>query len=116
MMQLNPRTKSHIRVSPACVKTLRTLSAKPDESNFKPIRPFSWDVPIITDVAEVKPTVTGMDIKSTKTPVEVNDHTDYFYGHLYCTVHNVNNFKSRNLVKELITEMKYTHEKLDTSR
>lgn len=48
--------------------TLTVQSKKLDDSNFKPRRPFNWDTAIITDVAEVKPTVTGMEIKSINTP------------------------------------------------
>lgn len=44
------------------------VSRNLDDFNLIPRRPFSCVVPIITEVADVNPTVTGIDIKSTKTP------------------------------------------------
>jgi hypothetical protein len=45
------------------------VSKKPDDEIFNPSKLFNWDVIIITDVAEVKPTVTGIEIKSINTPI-----------------------------------------------
>lgn len=42
----------------------------PFDSNFNPSNPFSWETAIITEVADVKPTVTGIDMKSISTPVQ----------------------------------------------
>lgn len=53
------------------------VSKKPDEVNFRPSKPFNWDMAIITEVAEVKPTVTGIDIKSTNTPAKWKILNDY---------------------------------------
>lgn len=44
------------------------MSRNFDDFNFIPSRPFNCVVPIITDVADVNPTVTGIDMKSTRTP------------------------------------------------
>jgi hypothetical protein len=46
------------------------VSRKPLALKLSPSKPFSWEQAMITDVAEVKPTVTGIEIKSTNTPVE----------------------------------------------
>lgn len=48
--------------------TFSKQSKKLLDSNFNPRRLFSWDTAIITDVADVKPTVTGMEMKSINTP------------------------------------------------
>lgn len=48
--------------------TFTRQSKKVDDWNVKPRRPFNWDTAIITDVADVKPTVTGMEMKSINTP------------------------------------------------
>jgi hypothetical protein len=45
------------------------VSRKPFALNFSPSKPFNWEQAIITDVADVKPTVTGIEMKSTNTPV-----------------------------------------------
>lgn len=44
------------------------VSTNFEDFNLMPRRPLSCVVPIITDVAEVNPTVTGIEIKSTNTP------------------------------------------------
>lgn len=44
------------------------VSRNPPDLNCNPNRPLSWDTAIITEVADVKPTVTGTDMKSIKTP------------------------------------------------
>lgn len=69
-MMIQPKPK---RVSVALVlwmfwKTFVMVSTNPDDVNFKPSRLLICDVAIITDVAEVNPTVTGIDIKSISTP------------------------------------------------
>jgi hypothetical protein len=53
------------------------VSRKPFDLNLSPSRPFSWEQAMITDVAEVKPTVTGIEIKSTKTPAERRKEKSY---------------------------------------
>lgn len=68
MMQVNPRRVSQSLASPMCTTTLVSVSRKPDDENESPRRPFSCDTAMITEVAEVKPTVTGIEMKSIKTP------------------------------------------------
>lgn len=46
------------------------LSKKFFDVYFKPNNPFNCDAAIITDVADVNPTVTGIEIKSINTPVQ----------------------------------------------
>lgn len=46
------------------------MSRNREDFNFIPRRPFNWVVPIITDVADVNPTVTGIDMKSMRTPAK----------------------------------------------
>jgi hypothetical protein len=46
------------------------VSRKPFAANLSPSKPFNWEQAIMTDVADVKPTVTGIEIKSTNTPAE----------------------------------------------
>lgn len=41
---------------------------KPADLKLRPNNPFSCETAIITDVAEVNPTVTGTDMKSINTP------------------------------------------------
>lgn len=48
--------------------SLVIVSKNPLEDILRPKRLANWELPIITDVAEVKPTVTGIEIKSTRTP------------------------------------------------
>lgn len=67
-MQVNPRAQSLKRVLSRLATTLVMVSRNPEAVIFSPRRLFSCDVAIITDVAEVKPTVTGIDIKSIRTP------------------------------------------------
>lgn len=55
-------------VSPMFSKTFARVSRKPCDEIFRPNRPFSCEATIITDVADVKPTVTGMEMKSISTP------------------------------------------------
>lgn len=50
--------------------TFVKVSKVPCEEIFNPKRPFNWETTIIMDVAEVKPTVTGIEIKSISTPVK----------------------------------------------
>lgn len=45
---------------------------KPLDLNWSPSNPLSCETAIMTDVAEVNPTVTGTDIKSIRTPVLKN--------------------------------------------
>lgn len=71
-MQENPRIESFNLVSVMCKPIFLTVSIKPEEVNFNPKRPLICDTAMITDVAEVKPTVTGMDIKSIRTPGKKN--------------------------------------------
>lgn len=52
--------------------TFTAESKKLEDSNFKPRRPFNWDTAMITEVADVKPTVTGMEMKSISTPGKIN--------------------------------------------
>jgi hypothetical protein len=56
------------------------VSRKPFDLNLSPSRPFSWEQAMITDVADVKPTVTGMEMKSTKTP-EKGSEENRIYRH-----------------------------------
>lgn len=69
-MQVNPKVASHGLTSAIWLHTLFTVSRKPFALNLSPSKPFNWEQAIITDVADVKPTVTGTEIKSTNTPVE----------------------------------------------
>lgn len=69
-MMIQPKPK---KVSVALVlwmfwKTLVIVSTNPDDVNFSPSRLLICDVAIITDVADVNPTVTGIDMKSISTP------------------------------------------------
>lgn len=45
-----------------------TVFMKPEDVNLRPRSPFTWDAAMMTEVAEVKPTVTGIDMKSMSTP------------------------------------------------
>lgn len=49
-------------------KTLTKVSKNPAVDIWRPRRLLSWDTAMMTEVAEVKPIVTGMDMKSTRTP------------------------------------------------
>jgi hypothetical protein len=69
-IQVNPKVASHGRVSGMFFHTSCMVSRKPVALKLSPSKPFSWEQAMITDVAEVKPTVTGIEIKSTNTPVE----------------------------------------------
>lgn len=60
---------SHGFVFSILLMTLLIVSIKPDALNLSPSIPLSCDATIITDVADVKPTVTGIDIKSISTSV-----------------------------------------------
>jgi hypothetical protein len=68
-MQTAPSIKSGSLVWWMFLNTLVIVSKKPDDEIFNPSKLFNWDVIIITDVAEVKPTVTGIEIKSINTPI-----------------------------------------------
>lgn len=57
-------------VSPMFSNTFARVSRKPCDEIFRPNRPFSCDATIMTDVADVKPTVTGMEMKSMSTPTK----------------------------------------------
>lgn len=48
---------------------------KPLDLNWSPNNPLSCETAIMTDVAEVKPTVTGTDIKSIRTPVSIKKYS-----------------------------------------
>lgn len=77
MMQVNPKVASHGLVLGIWDHTLLIVSRKPFDLNLSPSRPFSWEQAMITDVAEVKPTVTGIEIKSTKTPAKRREEKSY---------------------------------------
>lgn len=70
-MQMKPRRVSANRVSWMLVQTLEMVSMKPLGLILSPRRLLIWEAAIITDVAEVKPTVTGMEMKSMRTPKRV---------------------------------------------
>lgn len=53
------------------------VSKNPEDLNCNPSNPFSCDTAIMTEVADVKPTVTGTDMKSIKTPE--NPLVDYIF-------------------------------------
>lgn len=59
--------------------TFFTVSINPLDLNCKPKSPLNCETAMITEVAEVKPTVTGTDMKSIRTPVlkivKKNKHT-----------------------------------------
>lgn len=65
-----PRSVSLSLNLPIFWYTFSRQSKKFDDSNFNPSRPFNWDTAMITDVADVKPTVTGIEIKSINTPAK----------------------------------------------
>lgn len=44
------------------------VSKNPEAVIFSPSKLFNCDVAIMTEVADVNPTVTGMDMKSIRTP------------------------------------------------
>lgn len=44
------------------------VSINPEADIFSPNKLFSCDVAMMTEVAEVKPTVTGIDMKSIRRP------------------------------------------------
>lgn len=71
-MQIRPSRLSATLASGRCRQTWRTVSRNPEDSNLRPSNPLSWDVAIITDVADVNPTVTGTEMKSISTPVQEN--------------------------------------------
>lgn len=51
--------------------TFTRQSKNVDDWKLKPRRPFNCDTAIITDVADVKPTVTGIEMKSINTPEKI---------------------------------------------
>jgi hypothetical protein len=51
--------------------TCLKVSTKPVGEIRSPRRPLSCEATIMTDVAEVKPTVTGIEMKSTSTPFKL---------------------------------------------
>lgn len=51
-----------------CWETSDMVSKNADALILRPRRLFSCVVPIITEVAEVNPTVTGIEMKSIRTP------------------------------------------------
>lgn len=61
----------------------------PPDLNFSPSKPLSCDTAIMTEVADVKPTVTGTDIKSIKTPGRIQEKA--MVKKNYCITNNVNN-------------------------
>lgn len=67
-IEVTPRIVSLGLYLPIFWYTFSRQSKKLDDSNFKPKRPFNCDTAMITDVADVKPTVTGMEMKSINTP------------------------------------------------
>lgn len=68
----NPSIVSLGLKSPMFRYTCFRQSKKPDDLKLSPNKPFNWDTAIITDVADVNPTVTGIDIKSIRTPEIIN--------------------------------------------
>lgn len=62
---------SHGLVSPIFWKTLVNVSKNPCDEIFRPSNPFNCDATIMTDVADVKPTVTGIEMKSISTPAKL---------------------------------------------
>lgn len=62
---------SHGLVSPILLNTLWRVSMNPEDVIFNPRIPFNWDATMMTEVADVKPTVTGIDMKSIKTSVSI---------------------------------------------
>lgn len=50
------------------INTLEMVSTNPEAVIFNPRRLLSCEVAIITDVADVNPTVTGTEMKSIRTP------------------------------------------------
>lgn len=50
------------------LKNFVMLSRKPEDLNFRPNKLGSCVAAIITEVAEVNPTVTGTEMKSMRTP------------------------------------------------
>lgn len=67
-MHANPSKQSASLVSCICLKTFTNVSKNPDVDTLSPSKLFNCDTAIITDVALVKPTVTGIEMKSTRTP------------------------------------------------
>lgn len=67
-MQVNPKAESVNLTLCILAATFFKVSMKPEDENDSPRSPFSCDTAIITDVAEVKPTVTGIEMKSIRTP------------------------------------------------
>lgn len=69
-----PRMKSAIRTFLMFWDILIRLPMILCALNLNPSSPCNWDTIIIIEVAEVKPDVTGIDIKSTKKPVYEEFH------------------------------------------
>lgn len=67
MLQI-PRAKSGSLVLPMFMHNLYRLSTILVDLYLNPRRPCNWAIIIIIAVAEIKPDVTGIDIKSTKNP------------------------------------------------
>lgn len=72
MMLPMPSKASFERALPRFWKNLITLSRMFFDLYFKPTNPCSCATMMITDVADVKPEVTGMEMKSTKKPRQTN--------------------------------------------
>lgn len=62
---------SHGELLPMFCATLVMVSTKPEDDISRPNRPFNWEATIITEVADVNPTVTGIDMKSMRTSARV---------------------------------------------
>lgn len=70
-----PRIVSLNRKFPIFWNNLKILSGRFLALYFIPSKRCNWFTIIITEVAEVNPDVTGIDIKSTKKPKK--NHLDY---------------------------------------
>lgn len=65
-----PSKASGHLISSALVITVLIVETKPEPDPPRiPNKPFICDAPIIKAVADVKPTVTGSDMRSTKAPL-----------------------------------------------
>lgn len=68
-IEQNPRTASFVLISFSFVNTVVSVATKLDPPPpVSPKSPFNCDTPMITAVAEVNPTVTGSEIRSTRAP------------------------------------------------
>lgn len=68
IMQTIPKAVSQRLVSPICSKILCQTCTNLVPETLSPRISFTWLVAMIIDAADVKPTDTGPDIKSSKNP------------------------------------------------